>query len=138
MSRRRLSTVGLLQLFSLIHQTSSQTTLLYIDLTIPSDSELFTPQVLELVLLWGKLELKIINKECLQLSVKVLLPFMKDTSVIRRTKKRKKRMLNNNFETKRNQFFIERLKKRTKWVVTCLQTMNNQNLKKAKSAHLYF
>ena len=135
MSRRRLSTVGLLQLFSLIHQTSSQTTLLYIDLTIPSDSELFTPQVLELVLLWGKLELKIINKECLQLSVKDLLPFMKDTSVIRRTKKR---MLNNNFETKRNQFFIERLKKRTKWVVTCLQAMNNQNLKKAKSAHLYF
>ena len=135
MSRRRLSTVGLLQLFSLIHQTSSQTTLLYIDLTIPSDSELFPPQVLELVLLWGKLELKIINKECLQLSVKDLLPFMKDTSVIRRTKKR---MLNNNFETKRNQFFIERLKKRTKWVVTCLQTMNNQNLKKAKSAHLYF
>ena len=41
--------------------------------------------------------------------------------------------MNNNFETKRNQFFIERLKKRTKWVVTCLQAMNNQNLKKPKA-----
>ena len=44
--------------------------------------------------------------------------------------------MNNNFETKRNQFFIERLKKRTKWVVTCLQAMNNQNLKSQKRPSL--